>query len=176
MIPWIGIALGDITGIGPEVTLKALASELESDDARFALIGDVEQTHELNRQLGLNLTLHPDRGKAEPGRIFLSNPATQPLARNLSPGSPVAARSAEACRDLGLLRARIGVCGLNPHAGEGGQMGTEEQTTIAPAVSEMQRRGMDVVGPMSADALFYYAYRGDYDVVVAMYHDQGLAP
>ena len=273
MIPWIGIALGDITGIGPEVTLKALASELESDDARFALIGDVEQTHELNRQLGLNLPLHPDRGKGEPGRIFLSNPATQPLARNLSPGSPVAARSAvawlkhgaqralrheidalvtapvnkesivragvafvgqteflsqiagaartammllgqnerggwlrvvlatthvplklvaervtaekvklaielaaEACRDLGLLRARIGVCGLNPHAGEGGQMGTEEQTTIAPAVSEMQRRGMDVVGPMSADALFYYAYRGDYDVVVAMYHDQGLAP
>ena len=55
-------------------------------------------------------------------------------------------------------------------------MGTEEQTTIAPAVSEMQRQGLDVTGPMSADALFYYAHRGDYDVVVAMYHDQGLVP
>jgi len=75
-----------------------------------------------------------------------------------------------------LGRAGIGVCGLNPHAGEGGEMGTEEITTLAPAVLEARRRGIDVMGPMSADALFYYAYRGDYDVVVAMYHDQGLAP
>jgi 4-hydroxythreonine-4-phosphate dehydrogenase len=81
-----------------------------------------------------------------------------------------------ACHDLGLPRARIGVCGLNPHAGEGGHIGTEEQTTIAPAVTEMRQKGLEVTGPISADALFYYAYRGDYDVVVAMYHDQGLAP
>jgi 4-hydroxythreonine-4-phosphate dehydrogenase len=84
--------------------------------------------------------------------------------------------AAAACGELALERARIGVCGLNPHAGEGGEMGTEEITTLAPAVREAQRRGLDVVGPMSADALFYYAYRGDYDAVVAMYHDQGLAP
>ncbi len=55
-------------------------------------------------------------------------------------------------------------------------MGTEEQTLIGPAVQAAQRRGLDVVGPLSADALFYYAYRGEYDAVVAMYHDQGLAP
>jgi 4-hydroxythreonine-4-phosphate dehydrogenase len=84
--------------------------------------------------------------------------------------------AARACSDLGLSRARIGVCGLNPHAGEGGRMGTEEQTTISPAIVEMQGRGIDVVGPLSADALFYYAYKGDYDAVVAMYHDQGLVP
>ena len=84
--------------------------------------------------------------------------------------------ASEACRDLGLPRARIGVCGLNPHAGEGGKMGTEEQTVIGPAVIELQRRGFDVLGPVSADALFYYAYKGDYDAVVAMYHDQGLVP
>ena len=84
--------------------------------------------------------------------------------------------AAAACGELALERARIGVCGLNPHAGEGGEMGTEEITTLAPAVREAQRRGIDVVGPVSADALFYYAYRGDYDAVVAMYHDQGLAP
>jgi 4-hydroxythreonine-4-phosphate dehydrogenase len=52
--------------------------------------------------------------------------------------------ASEACRDLGLPRARIGVCGLNPHAGEGGKMGTEEQTVIGPAVIELQRRGFDV--------------------------------
>jgi 4-hydroxythreonine-4-phosphate dehydrogenase len=84
--------------------------------------------------------------------------------------------AAQACRDLSLPRARVAVCGLNPHAGEGGHIGTEEQATIAPAVKAAQRKGIDVLGPMSADALFYYAYRGDYDAVVAMYHDQGLAP
>ena len=84
--------------------------------------------------------------------------------------------AANACRDLGLDRARIAVCGLNPHAGEGGKIGSEEITTIAPAVAVARSRGIEVTGPVSADALFYYAYRGDYDAVVAMYHDQGLAP
>lgn len=81
-----------------------------------------------------------------------------------------------ACHDLGLPRARVGVCGLNPHAGEGGKLGDEELTIITPAVSAAQQRQTNVAGPFAADSLFYYAYRGDYDVVVAMYHDQGLAP
>jgi 4-hydroxythreonine-4-phosphate dehydrogenase len=65
---------------------------------------------------------------------------------------------------------------LNPHAGEGGEFGSEEQTTIAPAVDRCRSAGLDVHGPFAADTLFHQAYRGDYDVVVAMYHDQGLAP
>ena len=84
--------------------------------------------------------------------------------------------AAQACHSLGLPRARVAVCGLNPHAGEGGHMGTEERTTIGPAVLATQRRSLNVVGPLSADALFYHAYKGDYNAVVAMYHDQGLAP
>ena len=84
--------------------------------------------------------------------------------------------AAQACRDLDLPRCRIAVCGLNPHAGEGGKLGDEEITIIQPAVEAAQKRGLDVTGPLSADTLFYYAYRGDYDVVVAMYHDQGLVP
>ena len=55
-------------------------------------------------------------------------------------------------------------------------MGTEEQTTIGPAVTAAQQQGTEVVGPLSADALFYHAYKGEYDAVVAMYHDQGLVP
>jgi len=81
-----------------------------------------------------------------------------------------------ACRDLGLTRQRVAVCGLNPHAGEGGEFGNEEITIITPAVEAARRKGMDVVGPLPADTLFYYAYRGDYDAVVAMYHGQGLGP
>jgi 4-hydroxythreonine-4-phosphate dehydrogenase len=84
--------------------------------------------------------------------------------------------AAAACRDLGLPRSRIAVCGLNPHAGEGGEFGDEEITTIKPAVDAARQRGIDVIGPLAADTLFYYAYRGDYDAVVAMYHDQGLVP
>jgi 4-hydroxythreonine-4-phosphate dehydrogenase len=84
--------------------------------------------------------------------------------------------AAQACRDLGLARARVAVCGLNPHAGEGGKMGTEEQTVIAPAVEAARRQGCDAHGPFAADTLFHQVFRGDYDAVVAMYHDQGLAP
>jgi 4-hydroxythreonine-4-phosphate dehydrogenase len=312
----IGISLGDVTGIGSEVTLKALATEAGSDDTRYLLIGDVEHAQRLNRKLGLNLSLevlqgalpslsleeqaqHQEGGTAhikvtqlgakqqegtamlavlgkkpeKDGRIFILNPLHEPLPQNLLGGAPEAAQAAvawlresarrcldgeldamvtapvnkeaivrsgqafvgqteflselagakktammllgqddrgrwlrvalvtthvplkfvseqitkekvemtielatQACRDLGLKRARIAVCGLNPHAGEGGKMGTEEQTTIGPAVKAAKERGLDVIGPMSADSLFYYAYRGEYDAVVAMYHDQGLVP
>jgi 4-hydroxythreonine-4-phosphate dehydrogenase len=84
--------------------------------------------------------------------------------------------AAKACRDLDLPRARIAVCGLNPHAGEGGKIGNEEITIIIPAVEAARSRGLDVVGALAADTLFHYAFRGDYDAVVAMYHDQGLVP
>jgi 4-hydroxythreonine-4-phosphate dehydrogenase len=84
--------------------------------------------------------------------------------------------AAQACRDVGLARARVAVCGLNPHAGEGGEFGDEEIKTIAPTVRAAQQRGFDVVGPLSGDTVFHYALKGDFDAVVAMYHDQGLAP
>lgn len=84
--------------------------------------------------------------------------------------------AAQACLDLELGRARIGVCGLNPHAGEGGEIGSEEIELIRPAVEKAARSGHDVTGPLAADTLFYHAFRGEYDVVVSMYHDQGLVP
>ena len=84
--------------------------------------------------------------------------------------------AAQACRDLGLPRAKIAVCGLNPHAGEGGEFGDEEIKTIAPTVRAAQKRGLDVIGPLSGDTVFHYALQGDFDAVVAMFHDQGLAP
>lgn len=84
--------------------------------------------------------------------------------------------AAKACQNLGLPRAKVAVCGLNPHAGEGGKIGDEEITKIAPAVEAMRRRGFDVAGPLGADTLFHHAFRGDFDAVVAMYHDQGLVP
>jgi 4-hydroxythreonine-4-phosphate dehydrogenase len=273
MTGWIAISLGDVTGIGPEVTLKALAIEAEQDDTRYLLIGDSENTAALYERLGLQLPLQPFSEFGAAGRFFLHDPLHESLPPGLAPGSPAAARAAvawltdgaqrclshetdalvtaplskeavvrsgqpfigqteflselagtnrtvmmllgdddrgrwlrvalatthlplklvpeqlraerialaielaaNACQDLGLLRRRVAVCGLNPHAGEGGEFGREEIELIQPVVEDMKQKGFDVIGPLPADTLFYYAYRGDYDAVVAMYHDQGLGP
>ena len=71
---------------------------------------------------------------------------------------------------------RIAVAGLNPHAGEHGLFGDEEDRVIAPAIAECRARGIDVSGPFPADTVFVRATRGEFDVVVACYHDQGLIP
>lgn len=73
-------------------------------------------------------------------------------------------------------KPRIGVAGLNPHAGEGGLFGHEDEKIIKPAVAEAKRLGINVKGPISPDAIFYLANIGMFDIVVAMYHDQGLIP
>ena len=75
---------------------------------------------------------------------------------------------------VGLSQPRIYVCGLNPHAGEGGHMGREEIDVIEPVLAAMRTQGMDLVGPLPADTLFQDKYLRDADAVLAMYHDQGL--
>ncbi len=82
----------------------------------------------------------------------------------------------QACRELGIERPRIAVTGLNPHAGEHGQFGDEEARLIEPAIRVAQEAGIDAHGPFAADTVFIRAAAGDYDLVVAMYHDQGLIP
>ena len=87
------------------------------------------------------------------------------------------ARGDEVLKRAGLARRKVGVCGINPHAGENGLFGRgEEQTKIEPAIAVCRARGIDVEGPLPADTLFYRAARGDFDMVVAMYHDQGHGP
>jgi 4-hydroxythreonine-4-phosphate dehydrogenase len=76
-------------------------------------------------------------------------------------------------QQLGFANPRLGVCGLNPHNGEGGLMGREEIEIIAPAVQDAQREGIDARGPFAADSIFFRAVRGEYDCIVAMFHDQG---
>jgi len=77
---------------------------------------------------------------------------------------------------FGIAAPRIGVAGLNPHAGEHGLFGREEETIMAPAIEACRARGVDVRGPFPADTIFVRARRGEFDVVVACYHDQGLIP
>ena len=260
----IAITVGDVTGVGPEVALKALAAELPEDDCCYVLFGDANQLHDLNTRLNLGADLQSPRISIQisagvPPKLSTGAPeaalaalaslraaAAECLAKKANalvtapvsketilragekfvgqteflsglagakhtsmmllgaddrgrwlrvalatthvPIKDVAANlteqkvfdaitnAAQACVDLGLPRSRVGVCGLNPHAGEGGQLGTEELTVIEPAVLRAKKQGLDVHGPASADTLFYHVFRGEHDAVVAMYHDQGLVP
>jgi 4-hydroxythreonine-4-phosphate dehydrogenase len=270
---WIGISLGDVTGVGPEVTLNAIAAEATADDTRYLLIGDEKILARLNEKFSLHLPLKPFSSYNENGRFFVVNSHDEALPEKLPTGAPVVANAsiswlrdggqrclrgeldalvtapvnkesiiraghkfvgqteflselantkrtammllgtdergrwlrvalatvhisiksvpekltaekirlaielaAQSCRDLGLSRAKIAVCGLNPHAGEGGEFGDEEIKTIGPTVLEARKNGFDVAGPLSGDTVFHYALKGEFDAVVAMYHDQGLAP
>lgn len=87
------------------------------------------------------------------------------------------ARGHAALKKAGIENPKIAVCGINPHAGENGLFGYgEEETKIAPAIAACRERGWNVEGPLPADTLFFRAQRGDFDLVVAMYHDQGHGP
>jgi 4-hydroxythreonine-4-phosphate dehydrogenase len=77
---------------------------------------------------------------------------------------------------FGLENPRIGVAALNPHAGENGQFGDEEERVISPAILLAQEQGINCSGPFPADTLFLRAVRGEFDAVVAMYHDQAMIP
>ena len=81
-----------------------------------------------------------------------------------------------ACKMLGIRQPRVAVAGLNPHASEGGLFGSQEAEQIRPAIQEAQAQGIDATGPHPGDTVFLQATQGRYDVVVAMYHDQGHIP
>jgi len=113
---------------------------------------------------------------------------TVPVTTHMSLRQALAALSAEtivACaaitaaaleRDFGIAAPRLAVSGLNPHAGEDGDLGGEELEFIRPAVEALARRGLDVFGPVAADSLFHAAARERYDAAICMYHDQALIP
>jgi 4-phospho-D-threonate 3-dehydrogenase / 4-phospho-D-erythronate 3-dehydrogenase len=84
--------------------------------------------------------------------------------------------TARALPRFGVERPRLAMAGLNPHAGEGGLLGGEEERAIAPAVADARAAGVDISGPLPADTVFVRAMRGEFDCVIACYHDQGLIP
>lgn len=79
-------------------------------------------------------------------------------------------------RDFGVTHPRLAIAGLNPHAGEDGTMGLEEQTIMIPAIKKLQDEGLDVIGPLPADTMFHEEARAQYDVALCPYHDQALIP
>ena len=265
----IGITLGDINGIGPEVALKAIHGTRWPAGTRFVLVGAPAVLAQQCQQLGFPIPTHRSRLDGarrervtvwdpaalslrwQPGRLvtqasqaaalwiraavqacqehqldalvtapiskegfhragiqvpghtemladlcqvrryammLFGGPLRVVLATRHIPISEVSARltpavleesirlTAEALPWLGARRARVAVCGLNPHAGEGGDIGREDIEVIAPVIRRLRKQGLHITGPLPGDTVFHQAAAGDYDAVVAMYHDQGLAP
>lgn len=254
-LPRLIITAGDPAGIGPEVTVRALAQPEVHEVAEIAVAGDPDDLRRTAERLGLPApsTIEPagDAGHVRLGQLSAHGGAmavaaikravelilagqydalvTAPINKealklagfgwpghtemlaDLSGASEVrmllltdrlkvvhvtthrSLRSAieaatrdrilrtielsnQGARQLGYERPRIGVAGLNPHAGEGGLFGDEEAREIRPAVNDARAAGIDASGPWPPDTLFWRAGRGEFDLVVAMYHDQGHIP
>ncbi|WP_262267738.1 4-hydroxythreonine-4-phosphate dehydrogenase PdxA [Microvirga yunnanensis] len=272
-LPTIAITMGDASGIGPEIIMKALARHDVREMCRPLVVGDAERLRVAGSIVGSSLTVNsleqPEHARYAPdevecidlkliprnhpfGRVspvsgegafrFIERAVrlveagqadaicTAPLSKEalhaaghkypghtellaeltgtpevsmmlvspklrvihvtthiglidaiarIEPGlvERVIERAQTTLVKAGIPSPRIGVCGINPHAGENGLFGYgEEEQKIAPAVAACRARGWRVEGPLPADTLFFLAARGDYDMVVAMYHDQGHGP
>jgi 4-phospho-D-threonate 3-dehydrogenase / 4-phospho-D-erythronate 3-dehydrogenase len=271
--PIIAITMGDASGIGPEIIMKALARPDVQEMCRPLVVGDAERLRIAGSMVGTSLMVNslerPDEARYSPGEVECIDlkliPQDHPFGRvspvsgegafryieravrlveagqadaictaplskealhaaghkypghtellaeltqtpevsmmlvspklrvihvtthiglidaiaRIEPGlvERVIERAQTTLVKAGIASPRIGVCGINPHAGENGLFGYgEEEQKITPAVAACRAKGWRVEGPLPADTLFFLAARGDYDMVVAMYHDQGHGP
>lgn len=253
----IGITVGDINGIGPEVALKAVVEGTWRDDVEYMLYGPVtalkQQVRAMKLQLpefvhfrdvgvdvawnagviavdasraaeaairrvveacmsgdldamvtapickegfhkaGIGVPGHTEllaelTGTSKYGMMLLGGGLRVMLVTRHLPLSAVPAAltqenileaielAGQALDLFGIQNGKIGVCGLNPHAGDGGVIGREEIELITPAIAAARKKGFNVSDAVPADTIFYEALNGKYDAVVAMYHDQGLGP
>ncbi|MCF7818675.1 MAG: 4-hydroxythreonine-4-phosphate dehydrogenase PdxA [Kiritimatiellales bacterium] len=254
----IGITIGDINGIGPEVALKAVHQYRWPADVRFVFIGSEAVVREqaaamkipVSRKIEFlnvgqaSLPVHPGRVRVDASRLAeqavrravegclsgeLDAMVTAPICKEgfhkagihvpghteflaelthaknfgmlLMGGGlrvmlvtrhiPISAvptaltrqnireaieLTGQALELFGIKNGKIGVCGLNPHAGDGGVIGREEIELINPAIRAARKKGFNVSDAVPADTIFYQALDKQYDAVVAMYHDQGLGP
>jgi 4-hydroxythreonine-4-phosphate dehydrogenase len=260
----VAVTLGDPSGVGPEVIVKALAALPDSDRSNFIVVGNVEALERANKVTGTNLrfSVLPSAGAIVVDEVAIggglpeigkvSAVAGDASVRYIKRAVELAMSGAVDCivtapinkeamnlaghhfdGHTGLLahltgskssfmllaserlntihvsthvslrtaidratvervlatieaghkhflrlgrKARIAVAGINPHCGEGGLFGDEDTTFLAPAVELARAKGIDVVGPISADTVYARAYGGAFDLVVAQYHDQGHIP
>ena len=234
--PVIAVTVGDPSGIGPEVAVKAArdprvvavcrpqlygpyaadelaefpAGELSADSARAAYDAIVRAVDDARRgrvaaiatapvnkeafaAAGLKWRGHTDLlahlcGVDDVAMLFWSDRlrvvlatvhiplADVPRALTAERLLAVIRLTARSLPRFGITAPRLAVAGLNPHAGENGVLGREDRDVLGPAVATARSGGIDVLGPLPADTVFVRAARGEFDVVIAAYHDQGLVP
>ena len=150
---------------------KALA-----DGAGFAYPGHTEYLAALTHTPRVVMMLASDQLRVVPTTIHISL-ADVPAALTADLlADTIRITHAGLIRDFGLNAPRIAIAGLNPHAGEGGKMGTQEISLITPVLDALRAEGLDLRGPLPADTMFHAAARATYDAAICMYHDQALIP
>jgi len=153
------------------ISKKALA-----DGAGFAFPGHTEYLAHLAGNVPVVMMLACDALRVVPVTIHVALSEVPRLLTRALLDQTIRLTAAGLTRDFGIRLPRIAVAGLNPHAGEGGRMGTEELELIAPLVAALRDEGFAIAGPLPADTMFHPAARARYDVAVCMYHDQALIP
>jgi 4-hydroxythreonine-4-phosphate dehydrogenase len=146
------------------------------DGAGFAFPGHTEYLAHLAGDVPVAMMLACDTLRVVPATIHEALADVPRLLTEALLEQVIRLTHAGLIRDFGIARPRIAVAGLNPHAGEGGGMGREEITMIAPLIARLQAEGLDLRGPLSADTMFHARARATYDAAVCMYHDQALIP
>jgi 4-hydroxythreonine-4-phosphate dehydrogenase len=165
-----------LTGMSLAVCTLPINKKALKDGAGFAFPGHTEYLAHLAGGTKVAMMLACDALRVVPATIHIP---LSDVPRTLTAGvlsDAIRLTDAGLRRDFGILRPRIAVAGLNPHAGEGGAMGTEDRDLIAPTLDQLRTEGIDISGPLPADTMFHPAARARYDAAVCMYHDQALIP
>ena len=163
-------------GDGAAICTAPIHKKALKDGADFAYPGHTEYLAALAGQCDVVMMLASDQLRVVPATIHI------PLADVPTALTPDLLRRTVGITHKGLqshfgiASPRIAISGLNPHAGEGGAMGTQELDWIAPLIATLQADGYDLTGPLPADTMFHAAARARYDAAIAMYHDQALIP
>jgi 4-hydroxythreonine-4-phosphate dehydrogenase len=168
-----GAALSLVTN---PIAKRSLGAILLEYPGHTAFLGQLAARHTGDRSIRPVMMLAAPGLRVVPATVHIplaAVPGTLTRSLIVETGRIVARALAE---DFAVDNPRIAVAGLNPHAGEGGLIGAEEAEIIAPAIAELQREGLAVTGPHSADSLFHEEARSGYDAAIAMYHDQALIP
>lgn len=168
-----GAALALVTGPAVKSSFRGLGLPYPG---HTAFLGQLASKHWSGREFRPTMMLVSDELKVVPATVHvpLASVAASLSVELLVQTLRITERAL--IDDFGVSSPRIAVAGLNPHAGEGGLIGSEEKDTIVPAIAVLAAGGANITGPHSADTLFHADARATYDAVVAMYHDQALIP
>ena len=158
------------------LTTAPIHKKALKDGADFAYPGHTEYLAALAGVADVVMMLASDQLRVVPATIHIALDQVPLLLTPSRLRRVIEITAAGLQTQFGISQPRIAVAGLNPHAGEGGTMGREEQTWMVGLVREMQAEGYSLSGPLPADTMFHAAARTSYDVAVAMYHDQALIP
>ncbi|WP_225030519.1 4-hydroxythreonine-4-phosphate dehydrogenase PdxA, partial [Xinfangfangia pollutisoli] len=164
------------TGAAAAICTLPITKKALKDGADFAFPGHTEYLAHLARVERVVMMLACPELRVVPATIHIPlqevpGALTEPLLEAV-----IRITQAGLIRDFGLARPRIAVAGLNPHAGEGGVMGDQEERMIRPLLARLRAEGIDLRGPLPADTMFHARARAGYDAAICMYHDQALIP